>query len=66
MGVEKKKKKKIRKTPQKSEFLAASVGKGSGVVTAVIWVAAVAWVPSLALELPCTAGMAKKPPLKYL
>lgn len=31
------------------EFLGGSVGKGSCVVTVVAWVAAVVWVPSLAL-----------------
>ena len=33
---------------------------GSGIVTPVAWVAAVAWVQSLACELPHVAGQSKK------
>ena len=36
------------------------MGSGSGVVPAAAWVTAVACVQSLAQELPCAAGMAKK------
>ena len=42
------------------EFSCSSVGEGSGIVTAVIQVAAVAWVWYLALELLHATGRAKK------
>ena len=45
---------------QKEEFPGASVGSGSGVVTAVAQVTAVAWVRSLAQEFPHGTVMAKK------
>ena len=34
--------------------------KGSGIATAVVQVAAVAWIPSLAQELPLAMGVATK------
>ena len=45
-----------------SEFPCAcgAAGKGSGVVTAVACIISVAWVQSLAWELPQAAGVAKK------
>ena len=42
------------------EFPGGLVGQGSSIVTAVAWVAAVAQVQSLALEIPHTMGMATK------
>ena len=43
-----------------SEFPGGSVGQGSGTVTAVARVASVAWVQSLARELPHATVTAKK------
>ena len=40
-----------------SEFSCGAVGQGSGVVTALAWVAAVAQVQSLALEILHAVGM---------
>ena len=40
------------------EFPCGSVGKGSGAVTAVAQVTAVAWVRPLAHELECVVGKA--------
>ena len=42
------------------EFSCDPGGEGSSVVTAVAWVPPVAWVGSLAQELPHTMGMAQK------
>jgi len=42
------------------EFPCGSVGLGSSIVTAVVWITAVASVLSLAWKLLHTAGMAKK------
>ena len=53
LAVKKKKKKK-------KEFFCGAASWGSSIVTAVAWVAAVAWVWSLTLELPHTMGAAKK------
>ena len=42
------------------EFPGGLAVQGSGIVSAVVWVTAVAWVQSLALELPHTVGLANK------
>lgn len=44
------------------EFPSRSVGLGSHTVTAVAWVTHVAWVRTLAQELPHATGAAKKNP----
>ena len=42
------------------EFPGGAVDSGSGVVTAVVWITAVARVQSLTQELPHAVGIAKK------
>ena len=53
--------KKSTKTYQLSRHsLGGTAGKGFGIVTAVAWATAVAWVQSLVPELPYAVGMAKQ------
>ena len=47
-----------QKSPQ--EFPHGATGYGSGIVIAVVWVAAVTWVQSLAPKLPHAMDAAKK------
>ena len=61
MALKKPKKKKESILKKKVEvFSCGAVGQGSGVVTTMTWAAALAWVLSLARNIPYAMGMTKK------